>query len=506
MAGTVKDRVDALYRALVKRNTETDRFERYHAGEGKLTFATEAWRQENGQRFASFSDNWCDPVVAAQAERLTLNGVVIRGDDKVTQARQGNRLWDLWLDNDVEAASAQGIETALVAKSSYIIVWDDGTNTGQPLVTWEHPSNVIVQRDPANRNRVLRALKSWQDDDNIYATLYEPEAIYKFQRKRTSGNLHLPSGVTAGLDWGERVMQGVEPSVTPNPFGMVPVVEIPNRPNLRGVPQSELTKVIPLQDAINVLWAYAMAAADYASMPARVLLNMNPPMRTVLDKDGQPISRQPVTMEQLNQARMAVFNGGDGRDAKIDQWDPAQLSPFTEVIEIAVAHIASQTRTPPHYLVSTNGMANLSADALKAVEIGLTNKTKRFMLYVQPELRRANILMAMVTGDARLVEAARRSRPSWQNPEMRSDAQLADAQTKKRSIGMPMRSILQMEGMAPDEIEEVLAEIDAEKRREIQMSREFGLAEVVNGGFYSDLGESHTDSASTARELAAEQS
>jgi hypothetical protein len=504
MAASPKDRLGALYSELVSRNTEIDRNERYLAGEGRLTFATEAWKQENGARFASFSDNWCDPVISAEAERLNFNGVLVRGDDKTSAATQGNRLWDYWLDNDVEASSAQGFQSALVSKSSYVIVWDDGTNTGTPLVTWEHPSNVIVQRDPANRNRTLRALKSWQDDDTVYATLFERDFIYKFQKPRTSGNLHLPENVAGKFGWAERVMQGVEPTVQRNPLGVVPVVEIPNRPDLNGKAQSELTKVIPLQDAINVLWAYLMAAADYASMPARVLLNTDPPMRTVLGTDGKPISREPVTMEQLNQARMAVFNGGKDGNARIDQWDPAQLKPFTEVIEIGVAHIASQTRTPPHYLVSTNGMSNLSADALKAVEIGLVNKTRAFMTFVQPELRKANFLIASITGDSRLIEAARRSAPSWANPEMRSDAQLADAQTKKRSIGLPMRYILEMEGLAPDEIERVMAEIEREKRDEIRMSREFGLQETVNGGFYSDLDEQPADSSATARELASE--
>lgn len=492
MSTPIPERLSALYSELVTRNTDTDRYERYLEGEAKLTFATPEWKQQNEERFANLSDNWCDPVISAEMERLIFNGVEIRGhsyEDREANRPAEQRLWDYWLENDVEARSAQGFETALAAKYTYVIVWDDGNNEGNPLATWEHPGNVIVQRDPANPNNYLRALKSWQDDDRIYATLYEKDWLYKYEKPRHESGLVLPNGSQFNREWVPRGMEGVEPVVVPNPLGVIPVVEIPNRPNLRGEGKSELAKVIPLQDAINVLWAYTMHAADYAAMPARVLLNTNPPMRTILDKDGNPIGQKPVTMDELNLARMAVFNAGDGSNATIDQWDPSQLSPFTDVIEIAVAHIAAQTRTPPHYLVSRNGMSNLSGEALVAAETGLVKKCEAFMLHAGPALRRANVLMAMVAGDRRLIEAAKRSMPTWENPAMRSDAQVADAQVKRKQVGYSMRSILAMGGMSPAQIDEELDQQEVEQRRAIQVAREFSVQELVNDGYISDVGE-----------------
>lgn len=495
-------RVQRLYDELVTRNRDIAHLEAAHEGHGRLTFATAEWKKENAERFAEFSDNWCEPVVSAEAERLQINGVEVRdGDGKGSRTDSTAAwLWNQWETNDIEAGSAQGITTTLVAKRSHILVWDDGMNEGNPMATWEHPGNVIVQKDPANRNNVLRALKTWQDDDKIYATLYEKDWIYKYEKPRNQTSLHLPESVKLEMDWAARSMSGVEPNVIPNPLGVVPVVEIPNRPNLRGVPRSELTNVIPLQDAVNVLWAYLMSAADYASMPARVLLNSTPPMRAILDENGKKIAEKPVTMQELNQARMAVFHAtGADKDARIDQWDPAQLSPFTDVIEIAVAHIAAQTRTPPHYLVSTKGLSNLAADALKAAETGLVKKAQDCARYITPEIRRANVLMAMVNGDRRMIEAAKRSRPTWENPEMRSDAQLADAQTKKRSIGMPMRYILEMEGLPPHRIDEVLEQIKDEKRADMRLARELGMQGMVDSGYYDgDIGEPVADALEAA--------
>src|SRR3546814_16224888 len=81
------------------------------------------------------------------------------------------------------------------------------------------------------------------------------------------------------------------------------------------------------------MWAYSFFAADYASMPARVLLGAKPPMRQILDATGNVVGTEPLTMEQLNESRFAVFSG---TDAKIDQWDAASVKEFMDMIDVLV--------------------------------------------------------------------------------------------------------------------------------------------------------------------------
>lgn len=246
-----------------------------------------------------------------------------------------------------------------------------------------------------------------------------------------------------------------------NPMGVVPVVELANRPTLKGDPISEIQGVMPMQDAINLLWAYLFLAADYASMPARVLLGADPPKIPILDKDGEVIGSRPVEMKDLAEKRL--FNV-TGEDAKIDSWDAARLDVFTDTIEVAVGHIAAQTRTPPHYLVTNKGLSNLSGDALTAAEIGLVQKANEYISFTDPQLREVLRLVAMVKGEDGLAQRVRLSTIVWKDREIRAESQLADALSKYKSLGYPLEYILELHGKDPDTIDRVLAMAEAEKR------------------------------------------
>src|SRR5690606_32088514 len=171
-----------------------------------------------------------------------------------------------------------------------------------------------------------------------------PEFLWKFERKRPTQKDEHESQAEQGRDdttweggWTPRggVDAPTEEWMIPNPLGVVPVVELANRPTLKGDPISEIQGVMPMQDAINLLWAYLFLAADYASMPARVLLGADPPKIPILDKDGKVIGSRPVEMKDLAETRL--FNV-TGEDAKIDSWAPARLDVFTDTIEVAVGH------------------------------------------------------------------------------------------------------------------------------------------------------------------------
>jgi hypothetical protein len=449
--------VNRIHSRIVARRAEIEKNERYYLGDQNLTYATAEWLKANASRYATFSDNWCAPVSNAIGERIEVTGIKFRNNDE-----SANSLWDDWLRNEMEMQSSQGFLTSFNTKRSFVIVW--GSEDDEPVVSWEHPSSVEIEYEWGMLGRRRKAaLKTWVDETTEYATLYGPDEVFKFSRKlslspdeRAAQSLQAKGGNEDG-GW-----EPIEPEVSgdnswplPHPLGAVPVVEVPNRPILGGEPVSEVAQVIPLQDAINILWAYAMYAGDYASMPARVLLNVNPPMRKVLDKTGKHIGDAPVTMKELNESRFAVFNGGAGTEAKIDSWPAAKLDVFTDVIELAVGHIAAQTRTPPHYLVSNKGLSNLAADALKAAEIGLVKKAQEFQKFATPAIREVFRLMALVKNETAKAEQVRLATIAWQNPEMRSEAQMSDALVKKKTIGYPRKYLFELDGVAPTEIDRI---------------------------------------------------
>lgn len=476
--------VNRIHARIVARRGEIAKHERYYMGDQNLTYATAEWMKANSARYTDFSDNWCAPVSNAISERVEVTGLKFRDNDK-----SANGLWDDWLRNEMEMQSSQGFLTSFNTKRSFVIVW--GSEDDEPVISWEHPSNVEIEYEWGMLGRRRKAaLKTWVDEDSEYATLFTPHLVFKYCRKLGRGADETQAqseqakadNTTGGWVVLEPAESGDNVWPLPNPLGVVNVVEVPNRPILGGEPVSEVAQVIPMQDAINILWAYAMHAGDYASMEARVLLNVNPPMRKVLDKTGKHIGDAPVTMKELNESRFAVFNGGPGSDAKIDSWPAAKLDVFTNVIEIAVGHIAAQTRTPPHYLVSNKGLSNLAADALKAAEIGLVKKAQEFQKFATPAIREVFRLMALVKNQTAQAEQVRLATIAWQNPEMRSEAQMSDALVKKKTIGYPRQYLFELDGIAPTEIDRINVMIKDEEADAIEAAQREAADFEQSGG------------------------
>ncbi|MEA9983657.1 phage portal protein [Subtercola sp. RTI3] len=447
-----------IHTRLNARRPEIDNRERYFHGEQPLSFATAEWKRANAARYDGFSDNWCGPVVNAEAERIKYTGIKINGEATAAKA-----LHEEWLRNELDMQSSMGFVTTLATSRSFVIVWGDSDNN--PIVTWEHPSQVEIEYDFVNPRLRRAALKTWMDDEKEYATLYTPTWLFKYERKRAVTRNDRQSQAKQNRpgyegDWGWMPREiPAEPWPAVNPMGIVNVVEFQNRPTLLGDPVSEIQGVMPMQDAINLLWAYLFLSADYASMPARVVLASKPPMIPILDSEGKRIGEKPADIKDLAEKRLLYLSG---ESAKIDSWPAAALDVFTDTIEIAVGHIAAQTRTPPTYLVTNKGISNVNGDGLKASEIGLNKKVLEFQTFTNPAMRELFRLIALAKGDQALAEQARLAVPTWMNPEIRSEAQLADALLKKKQLGYPLEYLMEIDGLDPLEIERVMAMVEQE--------------------------------------------
>jgi hypothetical protein len=454
-----------LYSRLNNRRPEIDRYERYFEGKsGRLTYGTKEWADLHEKRFENFSDNWCGVVGSAPGERTAIDGFRL-GDDTEVLSDDERSLWRDWELNEMPMQASQGFLQSTIAKRSYVLVWGDSDD--EPLVTWEHPSQVIVAYDPGTR-RPRYALKAWVDDKLEFATLYTTDEVWKWQRPQVHGEivngqtksgLYVTSQVTADGGWVERESTGDDTWPIGNPMGIVPIEEFPNRPMLNGEPLSDIAGATAMQDAVNLLWAYLFVAADYASMPARVVMGQAPPKMPILDANGQVIGEQPVDTEALKKGRMLWLTG---QTTTIGQWDAAKLDAFTPIINVAVKHVASQTRTPIHYIVGDLG--NVNGETLTATETPLAMKVRESHQFYTPAVRGVFRRMALVRGDAALAEQCRTGRVQWRNPETRSEAQLADAALKDKSIGFPLQWIAEKRyGMKQDEIDRLMTMVEAER-------------------------------------------
>lgn len=481
-------RVSSLHQRLNGRRAEIDKQFAYFEGKQPLAYATTEWRTMHEGRYRDFADNWCGVVARAPVDRLRIDGFRLgKTDDLMTPDEQ--QLWTDWNRNEMGAQSNQGFLASTIAKRSAVLVWGDQND--EPVATWEHPAQVIVDYAADGSHRRVAALKAWVDGNMEYATLYLPDEVWKYERAtyvdtgRTESGLYVPARATGAGGWSLRDVSG-EPNPQPNPLGEVPVVEWANRPLLGHQPVSDIAGTMAMQDAINLLWAYLFTAADHASMPARVVLGMEPPKIPILDEAGQVVGSKPAKMEDLAKGRLLFLPGSD--KGSIAQWDAAKLDVFTGVITQSVGHVAAQTSTPGHYLLTNKEFANLNGDALTAAEVPLATKVGNQQTHFSPQAKETARLFALVRGRTDLAQAIRdtdgRQFTQWKDPSMHSDSQVADAATKDRSVGMSLRTVLERRyGMTEQEIDRELTRI-REERADPTMDR---LTEgLLNGS--ADLG------------------
>jgi hypothetical protein len=234
-------------------------------------------------------------------------------------------------------------------------------------------------------------------------------------------------------------------------MGVVPMVELPNRPLLVEQPISDISGVIAMQDAINLLWSQLLVASDFASLQQRIVIGAEIPKIPILDASGQKVGEKPIELRKFALDRVLWL---ENPDAKIANWPSADLKAYTDIVEVAVGHIAAQTRTPQHYLVGK--MANLSGDALIAAETGLVKKVQEKQLWFGQALREAFALMALARGETAKAAALSGGSVLWADTESRNIAQLTDSLLKLKQIGFPFEFLASRFGLNPTEVADLM--------------------------------------------------
>lgn len=426
-----------LLEKLDARMEEINRYDDYYRGLHRMAFATKKFEDAFGDTLRAISDNWTKLVIDAVAERTTVKGFrfgnELSGDKKA---------WALWQANDLDAGHQMGITESLINGESYGLVWPD--ESGEPLITMEHPSECIVEMEVGARRNRAAGLKRFVDDDGfILATVYLPDGLYKFRSERKVNDRS-----TAKPRWVKREVQG-ELWPLPNPFGVVPLVPIMNDPRMLSGGVSEIADAIPLQDAINKTIADMMIASEFVAAPQRWAVGYP----IAKDENGAPIASQERLINR--------FWVSEDPETKFGQFAQADLSPYVKTIEMFVQHFASRTRTPPHYF-ALGGMFP-SGDAIKSAETGLVAKSKRKMVTWGEAFEEILRLAFLIKGDKkRSTEHA--AETIWADPESRTESEQADALGKKRALlSYPLEKTWQLAGESPSEIDRMKAMLKEER-------------------------------------------
>lgn len=411
--------VEVLENELAGRQVTLQRLSDYHDGKHRLAFTSQKFREAFGGMFSAFADNWCQLVVDAVEERLNVEGFRY-GTDPNADADA----WKIWQANGLDAESQLAHSEALIKGDAFAIVWGD--DDGNPKISIESPRDVIVAFKPGNRKHRVAALKRWTDGDDVHATLFTPDFVWKFEKENKADGKWTPH------------LDADEPWPMPNPLGVVPVVPLTNRGSLTsnyGV--SEFLTVIPQQDAVNKLLADMLVASEFIAYPQRYVTGLELQVDEVTGRALAPFN---IAMDKLLVAEDPA--------AKFGSLSAGDLSNYVQGIELLVQHIASQTRTPPHYFYLSGNFP--SGDAIKSAETGLVAKTRRKMRFFGEGWEEVMRLSFKVLGDPRgdIIDAE----TIWADPEYRSEAELADALIKRSAVGVPRQQLWEDAGYTQTQI------------------------------------------------------
>jgi hypothetical protein len=438
--------VKRLHKCLLERTRTTrerlsiDDLDKYYRGRPtRIPWLPEQARDEFYRLLDLTKSNYMGLVVDATAERLCVEGFRIGGD-----AEADSETWDIWQRSNFDNDSDQAILEALITGQSYVLV-SPGGSEGDPAALYaEHPSQAVVEYVPGTGRREAAAgLKVWVDDwtGRWLATLYLPDAIYKFQA------VNVKTAGVDGINWQRRTVAG-ELWPLANPLGDVLLVELPNNPRLLTGGVSEIADVTAVQDRICKTLADRLMTQDFGAFPQKWASGYP-------EEDGQ--GRQ--TRVDIGRNRMVT---SDVAETKFGQWDSAPLDPYSAAKREDVKDIASRTRTPAQYLLGE--MSNVNGETLKAAESGLVSKVRQRQRSYGEGLERVVSLARRAQG---LGGPAETIETIWRNPEFRTEGELVDALVKMSTIGVPHEALWERWGATPLEIGRWKAMAEEQATRDI---------------------------------------
>lgn len=274
-----------------------------------------------GHILRGLSDNYMPLVVDAAAERLRVQGFRFGRD-----ADADEQAWDIWQDNGLDGQSNMVHTESIKLGESFWMVTPNGDS---PIITCEHPSQVIVAVAPGNRRKRLAALKKWQEDDGtLRANVYLPDRVVKYRAESDRYTPEQPSGKDKWTELG----------IEENPLDAVPIVPMPNNPSMLKGGRSDLAGgPVSIQDMIEKTVADLAIGAEYHGLPQRVMLGVEAPR----DNNGRVVSDM-----DMAKAKLWYFNN---KDAKAHEFSQADLKGLREAVDGFIGDLAAQTRIPIYY-------------------------------------------------------------------------------------------------------------------------------------------------------------
>jgi hypothetical protein len=386
--------------------------------------------------------NWLGLVVDVVDERLQVGSI-----RSTAQNPQDKTAWKWWQANNMDGTAMQVHQAALKFGICYISVWPDGPQKS-PKFIGESPLSTHVRWD-TETDMAVAAIRIWQPeccDDVAYCDLTLPDYQFRFIAEGikagvvddASGRAHFVWGMDfSSAKW--RFRDDVAPVVR-NALGRVPYERMRTMPDLLGGYRSEIEGLVPIQDRINKTNFDRMIAQEFTAFPQR--------WATGIDVPEDPKTGKP--REPFDAAVDRVWTA-EHPDARFGQFTMGQVENYLKGVTADVQALATQSRTPPHYLIAGMGQFP-SGESVRATEYGLTRKIQARQQSYGDTWARVLRLGAEQVGNQRLANDLGLN-VVWANVEARSEGEMVDALLKMASLNVPVTALWQRWGASPEEIQ-----------------------------------------------------
>lgn len=391
--------------------------------------------------------NMCRMVVRATVARQLCIGVTDG------QGREDATAWE-WLQRNRWDSEQKKLFRAIRSTGwGYTMVGEHPRVKRQPLITVEHPDEVIVERDPAT-GEVMVALKAWWDDIERVgrASLYlDPgeggngkATNHLFKTGAWSPNRPLPWGAT---NWEE----DGDPRDTR--FDRPPVVPFENVPDLGEDPEPDFWEVRDIQDRFNLQVLHRMFLERQFAQPQAYATGAK------VKKNVDPITGIEVAENPYPRGKAGVWVNENEKGA-FGQLTPADLSNLLRAHEFEIRTLFVMTSTPAYYM--PGDLVNVSTDTVMALDSNHVEKVREINTGDGEGIEETLGLAAVVAGvDGDFAQHEVR----WQDPRHLNPAVLADMGVKKKTMGWPLTMVAEDMGESPQRVSRLRVEAAAEAMR-----------------------------------------
>jgi len=415
--------VKVAYRAILAKRRAYNGLWKYYKGDQPLVYSVDLLEEVFKRAGTTFNENWCAVVVDSLLERLQMTRLTVTDSDEMTTVLQ-TMMTATELDLEEDSIHL----ATLVCGEAFLIAWLDAN--GNPEAYYNDPRLIHLEYDADNPHKKKWAAKMWSDHERWYMTLYYHDKIEKYMTK----------SLEAQEDKAFVLMEeeGVENPVA-NPYGVIPVFHFRR---VRHEIVSEIHNVTPIQDGINKLIADLMVAGEFGAFKQRWVIS---------NSDTTNLKNNPNAVWEIPAA------SSDTQGTSVGQFDATDLSNFIDAIKAKVGSVSAISRTPHHFFFGTGQVP--SGEALIALESPLNKKATRMASILGRTWQQVARFLFQLQG---IEVPAELILPVWERPQTVQPKTEAEIRQISVSSGMPLVTVLRMQGWTEEQIDEMERDKSAE--------------------------------------------